>query len=425
MAGNVLMSIYSDYKQFYMPNKKDYDSKKNTRSTVSSIAKINKKAPIYITNNTQEAKENLKDIKESAVELFYRLNQATGKNSGFDSILDRKTPESTNEDIATVNFLNKQINPENAKEYDIHVEQLAEKQVNVGAFLPNEETSLTPGVHSFDITIEDASYELQYNVHSGETNRNIQDRLSRLINKSITGLEADVIEDGMGYTALKISSEEVGYRNEDGIKFKFRENSDNSVSYFGLQNMNNEPKNSKFTVNGHPFELNSNSFDMGDVYSVMLHNVSKNEQDTTHIKIADDTRAIINSVDELAFGYNRFLDSIREHEKFDGNKKIISELSNLALSFKENFERIGIHVNDYGHIDVNDEELEKAIENKADLSSIKEFSEIVNKKASEISIDPIKYMDKKIAAYKNPHKEQFNTPYVPSNYSGMFLDNTM
>jgi len=420
MTSNILTSIYDSYKQFYIPNNKPSDGKKNVRSVVSSMEKINKESPLYITNNSQESKDNLINIKESAIELYYRLNQATGKNSGFDSILDKKMPESTNEDIATVSFLNRTINLEDTKEYKLSVENVAQKQVNIGKFLPNEITKLSAGVHSFDATIDDTSYEIQFNVKENETNKNIQERLSRLINKSVPGLHADVIEDGMGDSALKISADDVGFKNDNNLKFTFKSNDNISVEYLGLSNVNNKPENSKIYLDDEYYELNSNTFELGELFEVTIKGKSKTQNDTTQIKIASDADAIVESVEEMVYGYNKFLDSIHSNE-FTWNMQIAKEFGNLAYIYKEKFEDIGLEIKNNKFV-VDTEKLKDAANNKQDLASIKEFSELISKKVKEISVNPIKYVDKKIAAYKNPTKPQFSNPYVSSNYTGMFLD---
>jgi len=42
-------------------------------------------------------------------------------------------------------------------------------------------------------------------------------------------------------------------------------------------------------------------------------------------------------------------------------------------------------------------------------------------KTSQISLNPMKYVDKTVVAYKNPGKN-FANPYVSSNYSGMLFN---
>lgn len=64
---------------------------------------------------------------------------------------------------------------------------------------------------------------------------------------------------------------------------------------------------------------------------------------------------------------------------------------------------------------ISDEDLHQVV------STIKNFASSLVRKTSQISIDPMHYVDKKIVAYKNPGKT-FASPYTPSPYSGMMFN---
>ena len=52
---------------------------------------------------------------------------------------------------------------------------------------------------------------------------------------------------------------------------------------------------------------------------------------------------------------------------------------------------------------------------------MKNFSASLLRKANQISLNPMNYVDKTIVAYKNPG-HNFATPYVTSAYSGMMFN---
>ena len=52
---------------------------------------------------------------------------------------------------------------------------------------------------------------------------------------------------------------------------------------------------------------------------------------------------------------------------------------------------------------------------------LNEFKNLLNAKANNASLDPMKYVDKIIVTYKNPGKNLV-TPYITSIYSGMMMD---
>ena len=55
------------------------------------------------------------------------------------------------------------------------------------------------------------------------------------------------------------------------------------------------------------------------------------------------------------------------------------------------------------------------------FSGMKNFTSSLLRKSNEITLDPMKYVDKKVVAYKNPGKS-FANPYTSSIYSGMMFN---
>lgn len=83
-------------------------------------------------------------------------------------------------------------------------------QVNTGSYLPDEEIALAPDTYSFDVGINSLNYEFQFLINEGDTNRSVQERLARLISNAEIGLSAEVLEDGEGNSALRLSSKTTG-----------------------------------------------------------------------------------------------------------------------------------------------------------------------------------------------------------------------
>ncbi len=422
---NLLNTVYDSYKQFYIPDNKRSDSKKENQNVIRSMSKINAKSPLYITSSEQSQKENLKSIKENANELYYRINQATGRNSGFSSILDKKMPTSSNEELLSASFINKQIDEENLPEYEISVNNLSQKQINIGTFLPNSKVQLKDGVHQFGIKIDKTEYQFQFSTSQNETNQQVQERLQRLINKSNINITADIVNNGFGQTAIKISEREKNPRNldENGLKFVFSdEKNDNVVKYLGLDNINDRPKLASINANGEEKQFSSNSFELDNTYHINLNGVSKNKDDSAFVSVADDKTAIVEGAEEVIYGVNKFIGNINKGLEFAGNRKIKNELNSITRQFYGRFNDIGIDIKEDGTLLINKSKFKENLENGKDVTAIKDFSDSLLEKANEISINPIEYIDKKIAAYKNPNKVQVESPYTKSKYSGMFLD---
>ena len=422
MVENMLQSVYSDYKQFDTYNKRR--SAENKRNDDISMSKINKKTPLYITDKSETAKETVFDIKKASSDLFLNLERIIGKNSKSNSILDKKLPESSNENIVSVEFIDKEINIEDAKEHDIYVEKLATKQVNIGNFIKNKTTKLEPGVHLFDICISSGEYQFQFNTEKGENDLQIQERLSNLINKSNLGISSDIIHDGLGQCAIRISANETGKRSSDNLRFEFKEyENDNIISYYGIDHVNNEPENSVFWIDDDKYTNSSNSFEFDDIYNITMHNVSTKDGEITHIKVSNDTDSIIKNINKIADNYNNFTGKIIENSDLKGYKQILNEIGKIVDKYQENFNKIGIDTVNKYFIKVDNNLLSESILNENDISAVNDFLNDLKNKSKEISLNPINYIDKRIVEYKDISKQQFNSPYVTNSlYSGMFLN---
>lgn len=55
------------------------------------------------------------------------------------------------------------------------------------------------------------------------------------------------------------------------------------------------------------------------------------------------------------------------------------------------------------------------------FSVLNDFKNLLNEKATNASLDPMKYVDKVVVVYKNPDKTLVS-PYITSIYSGMMMD---
>ena len=106
-------------------------------------------------------------------------------------------------------------------------------------------------------------------------------------------------------------------------------------------------------------------------------------------------------------------------------RRLQNDLASVSLQSKANLQYIGLMVGDDGSISSDKAFLSRAVtperaENTfATLSGLRDA---IGKKAENIAINPMKYVNKIVVAYKNPG-HNFATPYISSIYSGMMLDN--
>ena len=431
MSNAILNQVYNHYLSTYTPKStSQYDAHKKSelRSVYNSIVKMNKEAPLYLMDNSKETKMFAVDIKEHA-----RLLRNTISSLGVDNqttLLNKKAAYSTNENIATAEYIGTEDSSGEIEipSFTIGVQQLASSQVNLGSFLPDGKPPLAPGAYSFDVNINDMNYEFQFNIKDEETNLDIQKRLERLINSADIGLEATIIGDNNARSALRLSSTATGLAEGKAACFHISDDNTSkqagTVSYFGLNYMAIEPRNAHFTLNGVEHATSSNNFTIEKQFEVSLTGVSQGEDDSVTIGLKTDLDSLTDNIHTLVQGYNSFIRAVNESsDTLSRGQRLVRDLNGLSSVYKHDLDSMGIRFEKDGTLAVDDSLLKQtATENEPgeSMQSVREFAASLMSKTSQISLNPMDYVDKVMVAYKNPGKN-FASPYVTSPYSGMLF----
>ncbi len=426
----ILNNVYNYYMTTYSPKtstRYDTHKKSELRNIYNSIVKLNKDAPLYKMDTSKASKSFAVGIKEDARELRNVIASLGGLDE--EKILNKKASYSSNEDIVTVNYIGD--NPEDAKAptYDIEVYSLASGQVNMGTFLPNTKPALPPDTYSFDVMINDLNYEFQYNIREGETNKDIHNRLAKLISSADIGLRADVIEDGKGNTSLRLRSTVEGTKKNDPSIFMVSDDhtskQSGSVAYFGLDYLARPASNAEFSLNGEKMVSASNHFTIDRMFDITLKGVSSMEGEKTTFGLKTDVESLAENINTLTGGYNSFINSMAAYrDNFTGSQKLLREMNGIINRYRSELDIIGLNLQENGTLKIDKKELEQAALSeyaKEDFSSVRNFANSLVRKMNQISINPMDYVDKTIVAYKNPGKN-YPTPYITSAYSGMLFN---
>ena len=451
MASSVMTTIYNQYSMTYMPRKSDtrYDSHKRSelRTICSNMARINRDAPLYLLNNSDETRKYVVDLKENTRDLRNTIIDSLGGVDNTD--FNGKIAYTTNENVVSAKYIGGQSAPKalpgetdnddgavvstsgEIPSYEIEVLSLASAQVNLGKYLPMNERGIEPGEYSFDVAINDLGYEFQFNINEGDTNHEIQQRLSRLINNSRIGLNATVEENEEGASALRIESTRVGIDYGQSSKvFSISESSGTrttgAVDYLGINYMARNASNAHFKVNGMEASASSNTFILQNDYEITLNGLSENEGQAVTIGVKPDTIALQENISSLIGGYNDFIRSINEYrESQERSHHLTREMNKIAGYYQEEMSKLGIAPNADGTLSLDGDKLNEAValeESPDALSSLKLFSQSVLRKSEQVALNPISYVNKVVVAYKNPSHTLYS-PYVTSAYAGMMFNN--
>lgn len=433
-------TVYNHYLTSYAPKgASPYDTHKKSelRGIYNSIVKLNKDSPLYLLDTSKETQKFAVGIKEGARALRNTIASLGGLNET--DLLNKKTAFSSNESIASAKFIGNYAELEAAyageeesfvpPSFQIEVKKLAAPQTNTGNLLASDELELAPASYSFDIGINDLNYEFQFNINSGDTNLDLQSRLSRLINNSDIGIEASILTDGEGNSALKLQSKTTGLPDEKSLLFTISDNNTSmtsgAVNYLGIGQITRPASNSDISINGIERNTLSNTFTVEKAYEVTLNGVGSAEGETAAIGLKTDVDSLTENINHLIGGYNDFIKSASEHlssQPKAGN--LLSEMRHISSYYSSNLDSIGLHINKEGRIDVDPKRLKESAASddaKEMFGSVKEFTGSLLRKSNQVSLNPMNYVSKTVVAYKNPGGN-FANPYETSAYSGMMFN---
>ncbi len=431
MAYNAALdAVYNHYLTTYTPKTTQYDTHKKSelRSIYNSIVKLNKESPLYLLDSSTESREFAVGLKENARALHNTIASLGGLEE--EAMLGKKAAYSTRDDLVSASYVGKNNEYGSVPSYEIEIKALASNQVNLGTFLPSGgKIELEPDAYSFDVTVNDLSYEFQYNVREGESNYDLQRRLSRLISNADIGITADILEDGRGNSSLRLISTSSGLKNNKDYIFKISDDKTGkragTVDYLGLSFMSRVPSNAEFVLDGELQSASSNHFTIDKIFEVTLNGISKDSAETATIGLKTDLDSLTENVDNLINGYNSFIQTAAEYvESHPRSGRLINEMGHICRHYQPELENIGFSFEKNEHLTLNDDTFRHSLlkdENRTLFSTIKDFTNSILRKIDQISLDPMEYVDKKLVAYKNPGGRNLAAPYMTSNYSGMLF----
>ena len=288
----------------------DTHKKSELRGVYNSIVKMNKESPLFILDTTKESQRFAVGMKENARELRNTIASLGGLDE--EELLNKKVAYSSNENIATAAYIGSSKPQDDTPSYEVEVRSLASTQVNMGNFLPDDKNvTLPPDTYSFDVSIDDLSYEFQFSIKATDTNRDVQDRLSRLINNANIGMTAQIITDDAGNSSLRIESGATGLKDGKYNQFYISDNrtskASGAVDYLGLDYVASPPTNAEFLVDGEEVVTTSNHYIIEHMYNVQLKGVSSEEGETASIGLKTDVESLAENINTLVRGYNTFL----------------------------------------------------------------------------------------------------------------------
>lgn len=429
---SIYNNIYNLYRSSYAPKsstKSDAHKKSELKNIYDSIVEHSKDEPVFLLRPTRDIERYTISMKESAMQFGRDIENMGGKNA--EQLFEKKSIFSSSPAHAEVSELPG--NPTGTNDsIELTIQNLAEPQVNKGIYLPSNERSLKPASYSLDVATPTSSYELQLSVSESDTNLSIQNRLARLINNAAIGLSASVNSDHDGNSSITLFSNSTGTNNPDEPPFVISDydtsQSRGLIDYLGIKNATQDAKWAKYTINGEEKVSPENNITYDSKYAITLKKETAPDQVVT-IGAMTDFDSLKDNIQGLAGSYNQFIRTAAEFiDKQPRTSLLIDAMKRMNNSYATAMDNLGIKRNDDGTLEVDEDKLTYALSGSAtasDISSLRDFTKSAARKISDIQLNPMDYVDKRIVAYKNPNVPHFANPYITSAYSGMLFNSYM
>ncbi len=429
MAG--INTAYNYYLSTYAKQSASrYDSHKKSelRNIYNKIVKINKDSPLYKIRHTEDVQKFAIDIKESTRAIKNVVASLSDAEEGIGNAFHKKIAISSQEDVVSANYIGNSHDLDGEENFCVEVKELATSQINLGNFLDKNRLSLRPGTYSFDLENSSSTYEFQFSINSDDTNYSVQNKLANLISNADIGLRTSVVEDSTGLSALQIESISTGISEGENYLFsiapQINHDSIAAIEALGIDHTSQMAQNSLFLLNGRERTSYSNTFTVNNMFELTLHGISE-ENSPAIIGFKTNADAMADNIQTLVDSYNSILDTANKYADLQQQStKLYQDMSSTAFTFQENLEGIGLLVQDNGEISIDKALLTEAVSDgnaQEHLSVLNNFKDLLNTKANNASLDPMKYVDKIVVTYKRPGRNLV-TPYITSIYSGMMMD---
>lgn len=307
----VIDSAYQYYLSTYggsMGSRYDSHKKSQLRAVYNNIVKTNKDAPLYKVQHLGDAQRFAIDIKEKTRSIQNMVASLSDADSGIESVFSKKIAQSSDEETVSAEYIGS--NSENSAPFEVEVLQLAAPQVNLGEYLEEDASDIKPGIYSFDLNTTLNSYEFQYSVNEKNTNREIQEKIARLINTSNVGLRAGLVSDENGKSALRIESQQTGINENESYLFEILPSPDSdsikAMHKLGIDRVAETAQNSSFLLNGTERSSLSNTFTVNNAFELTLKKESHTGS-SAQIGFKTNSDAIADNVQSLVNVYNNII----------------------------------------------------------------------------------------------------------------------
>ena len=422
--------VYNYYLSTYAPtagtSRFDSHKKSELKDVYSRIVKASQDSPLYKIKMGAEVTKFAIDLKESARFTQNVVSSLQTESEDMESLFYKKIATSSNDAAVEVEYIGNEELP-TTPSFKMGVRSLAKPQVNHGKFLMSSAHNFEEGSYEFDLDTGSNSFEFQFNVGENDTNKDVQQKIARLINTSDVGLSAQVTENGRGASALVVTSKNTGLAEGEEQLFSIHsDESFNELHLLGIDEITSPAENSSFTLNGQEHSSLSNNFTINQSFEVNLRGPTPEDEPAT-IGFKTNTDAVADSVDSLLKAYNNFIEIGSRYSRGHTSNLLNMDMARLYRGMSRDLAEVGVESTQDGTLALDREKIADAVtgeDSRNAFNILNRFKNALSRQADRTAIDPLNYADKITVEYKNPGKT-YPAPYATSRYSGLLVDQAL
>ena len=426
-----LLSVYNHLMQgliMMRPNRFDTHKKSELQNVYRDIMRLTSEQPLYKVTFDESAQEYTLGIKNAALSLSSMVKELNTDDSA--SVFKNQILTSDQPETVDVTVLEGSSLPDESLPLYVEVSSLSSPQENHGNFVPADEATLVSGQYNFTIGIEENLYSFQFNVSNGATNLDLQKKLADFINKTSIGLRTRIVQEPeTGQSRLDLIAITAGSTDRESsfrpADVRFPEDASHGIiTHFGLDRIGKAPVNTCFSINGKQKEVRGRSYLYNNALTLSIKEVTSAPvtigKVTNQEPIAEKLRTFVNK-------YNSIFDFVKQQQPDNHRaKKLLYELGATLRQFSSELDTCGLSVSKEGTLAIREKEMYTAAGNgslERLFSEDSRFSSTLVKKLSDISLNPMEYLNKTVVTYPNITAKKTLNPYVSSIYCGLLYNN--
>lgn len=426
-----MLNVYNYYVQDYVSRttRPRYSAHKQRelRDIYKNIVKMSASEPLFKIELSQQKQANALEIKETALALRDVTNSLLNT-----SLLQTAGLVSSDDSAVSAMFLHRtDLNsPELAEPFEINVESLAAGQKNTGTRLNSEAAPLVPGSYSFTVSLGYENYSFRFNVAENSPAFELQGKLADFINRTNIGLHAQVsYNKELSISRMELWAEQTGSYGKSSFSLSDTQMPPDAkqgiIEAFGLNRIETEAHNARYTVNGTSYESPENTANYKNLMQLQFH---RQTADAVTIRPVADRFAAYDALEGFTNSYNALVEAGRNAA--DNNKSSAFLLQSLSHLISKNYTALssaGITADEDGYLSLSAAGFDKPSASEATtglFSKESPFLAPLNDRLNNMILNPMRFVDKKLVAYPNPNTplSERTSPYITSHYSGMLFN---